>query len=236
MKDIHSHLVTASNGLLAAQNRTILLVEDTAAHALLIQRVFDRSLWTIEHVTRGATAIDKFKANPDMIVLLDLSLPDYDGIELTGEIHELNPNAPIIVVTSQEDVKKSVAAMQNGAWDYVVKGDYDSFSTVIFEAVSNSWKKRLFKAEHRLASECRVAELIKAERLDAVEEAIKLICSEVNNPLSGLLMYSNLLERNPIDHSQKEILNHLIESAQKVAAAVQKIKTFTKGPGTSLGN
>jgi len=227
MNDIHTNLVNASNQLLLAQERSILLVEDTAAHALLIQRAFNRDNWKVEHVTRGAKALDKFRENPNQIILLDLTLPDYDGIQLTAELNEINPNTPIIVVTSQEDVKKSVLAMQNGAWDYVIKGHHDSFPNIILDSVLNSWKKRLSRAEHKLASECRVAELIKAERIDAVEEAIQLICSEVNNPLSGLLMYSDLLGRNSLDHSQQQILNNLIESAQKVATAVQKVKSFT---------
>ena len=121
MKDIHSNLVSASNSLIEAQSKSVLLVEDTAAHALLIQRAFDKSIWEMEHVTRGSSAIDKLRLNPNQIVLLDLSRPDVDGIELTSELHEINPLTPIIIVTSQDDVKKSVSSMQNVAWDYVIK-------------------------------------------------------------------------------------------------------------------
>lgn len=228
MKDIHTNLVTASNALLEVQSKSILLIEDTAAHALLIQRAFDKQDWDVTHVTRGSAALDKLRESPNKIILLDLTLPDTDGIELTRELLEVNPHAPIIIVTSQDDVKKSVAAMQSGAWDYVIKGDHNNFHSILIESVNACWKKRLYKAEHRLASECRVAELIKAERIEAVEEAIKLICSEVNNPLSGILMYTDLLGRNVQDQKQREILNHLVESAQKVANAVQKVKSITK--------
>jgi len=230
MQNIHSNLVSASNALLEAQSKSILLIEDTAAHALLIQRAFGKTEWSIEHVTRGSAALDSLRSNPNRLILLDLTLPDIDGIELTTELHEINPYAPIIVVTSTDDVKKSVAAMQNGAWDYVIKSEPDVFNSTILQSVNHSWKKRLFKAEHRLASECRVAELIKSEKVEAVEQAIQLICSEVNNSLSGLLMYSDLLGRDCLSDPQREILQQLTDSAQKVASAVQKVKSLTKSP------
>lgn len=228
MSDIHTNLVTASHHLLEVQSKSILLVEDTAAHALLIQRSLDKLGWDVTHVSRGSAALDCLRKEPQKIILLDLSLPDYDGIELITEILNLNKNAPIIVVTSQEDVKKSVSAMQAGAWDYVIKADQSSFHNNLCNAIDSCWKKRLFKAEHKLASECRVAELIKSERIEAVEEALSLLCSEVNNPLSGLLMYSDILSKRVEELHNKEILQHVVESAQKVALALEKIKNFNK--------
>lgn len=228
MSDIHTNLVNASNLLLEVQSRSILLVEDTAAHALLIQRSLDKLGWQVEHVTRGLSALDNLRQKSNQIVLLDLSLPDFDGIELTSEILSINPHIPIIIVTSQEDVKKSVQAMQNGAWDYVIKSDQTTFNSQLSKSIESCWKKRLYKAEHKLASECRVAELIKSERIEAVDEVLSLLCTEVNNPLSGLLMYSELLSKQIQELKSKEILENLVESAQKVAQAVEKIKYITK--------
>jgi DNA-binding response OmpR family regulator len=223
----HSNLISASRQLLAAQNKKLLLVEDTAAHAALIRRVIDTSVWDLTHVTRGHDAIERFKEDDSYIILLDLSLPDYDGLTLLNHFKSCNPLAPVIIVTSLEDVKKSVQAMQVGAWDYVVKSDPDNFSENLGNAIEKAWHTRIDKVEKKLASECKVAELIKAEKIQAIEETIKHLCNEINNPLSGLITYTTLLKNQLTATDESEVLIQLIASAQKVASAVNKLQNIS---------
>lgn len=224
---IHSNLILASRQLLAAQNKKLLLIEDTAAHAALIRRVIDTSVWDLTHVTRGHDAIEIFKEDDSYIILLDLSLPDYDGLTLLTHFKSSNPLTPIIIVTSLEDVKKSVQAMQIGAWDYVVKSDPDNFSKNLGGAIEKAWHTRIDKIEKKLASECKVAELIKAEKIQAIEETIKHLCNEINNPLSGLITCTTLLQNQLSTAEEREVLTQLISSAQKVAFAVNKLQNFS---------
>ncbi|HMO16838.1 MAG TPA: response regulator [Oligoflexia bacterium] len=224
---IHDNLVLASKYLIEAQSRSVLLVEDTAAHAALIRRAIDTTIWNFSHVTRGQVALQIFKNNPSSIVLIDLSLPDYDGLELMAHFKELNPSAPIIIVTSLEDVRKSVKAMQEGAWDYVVKGEVETFQTALKDAIEKAWRSRLDKAERKLASECKIVELIKTERLQAIEELIMGVCAEVNNPLSGLITFTDLLKKNSPNEKDSELLEELSRSAHKVALAVNKLRKAT---------
>lgn len=227
---IHSNLISASRQLLDAQHKKLLLIEDTAAHAALIRRVIDTSVWDLTHVTRGHDAIEKFKEDDSYIILLDLSLPDYDGLTLLTHFKSVNPLTPILIVTSLEDVKKSVHAMQIGAWDYVVKNDPEHFSENIVQAIEKAWHTRIDKVEKKLASECKVAELIKAEKIQAIEETIKHLCNEINNPLSGLITYTTLLKNQLSTSEDSEVLAQLVASAQKVASAVNKLQNISTDP------
>ncbi len=228
MNEISSELLKTSEALIKAQDRTILLVEDTAPHAALVQRSLAYDSWTIRHVTRRKTALEDFKANSNQIVLLDITLPDCDGLELLLELKAINPNSPIIVVTSLEDVRKSVEAMQRGAWDYVIKEEPNKFSENLKNAINKAFQERIRRIETQLAQYCRVNQMIKAERLEAMEEVIRTVCSEVNNPLSGLMTFAELvkkrLSKTVLNNEETDLIEKLSQSAEKVASAVKKLK------------
>ncbi len=230
---LNSNLLSASRALIASQQRKILLVEDTAAHAALIMRAIDKKHWEITHVTRGEEALGKFSLDDSYIVLLDVRLPDYDGITLISHFRTIKSDAPILIVTSLEDVKESVHAMQSGAWDYVVKNEPEIFTKELQEAIEAAWNKRVQLAENRLAEECKVSELLKNERENAIEETIRKLCMEINNPLSGVLTYGSILKSQTQHENSDEIVEKLIESAQKVAKAVSKLENLTSHISTA---
>ena len=75
-------------------------------------------------VTRlSESATEKSSAAKLDIILLDLALPDSEGLETFNRIHRLVPDLPIIVLTSTNDDDVAIQAMQAGAQDYLVKGD-----------------------------------------------------------------------------------------------------------------
>ena len=229
-KELHD----AALRLVAAKRNAILLVEDTAAHAIIIQRAFDTSIWVIEHVTRAQAALSAFSTDPDRIVLLDLSLPDSTGLDLLKRLHAINPGAPIIIVTSTDQVPVSVTAMQNGAWDYVVKstgaatGSKEKVGESIARAVQNAWDKRMYMAEQELCEQSKVVELIKKERLDAIESIIKTVCHEVNNPLSGIVALSQILKsKESLDSDMQHLADTIHSSAKEVANVVKKLYSIS---------
>lgn len=228
MNQISSELLKSSQALIKAQERTILLVEDTAPHAALIQRSLAYDSWAIRHVTRRKSALEDFKNDSNQIVLLDITLPDCDGLELLMELKSLNPDTPIIVVTSLEDVRKSVLAMQRGAWDYVIKEEPMKFAENLKAALNKAFHDRIQRIELQLAQFCRVNQMIKDERLQAMEEVIRTVCSEVNNPLSGLMTFAELvkkkLSKNTLNEEETDLIEKLSQSAEKVAGAVKKLK------------
>jgi PAS domain S-box-containing protein len=107
----------------------LLLVEDNPADARLLQTLLAeapsprRFRWT--HVERLSLALERLRAEPLDVVLLDLSLPDSHGLDT---FTRLRPHAlclPVVVVTSLDDEALALQAMQEGAQDYLVKGRVD---------------------------------------------------------------------------------------------------------------
>ncbi len=95
----------------------VLVVEDDKAIASALHRALEREGYS--PVTVG-TAADALNALPVDFILLDLGLPDRDGLELVARLREVSP-APVIIVTARGTEVDRVAGLDLGADDYVVK-------------------------------------------------------------------------------------------------------------------
>ncbi len=101
----------------AAAGASVLVVEDDPGIATQLVRGLSRGGYAVDHVTTGRDALDR--ANPD-VVLLDLGLPDADGVDICRRLRERSGVA-IIVVTARGEEPERVLALDAGADDYLVK-------------------------------------------------------------------------------------------------------------------
>ncbi|HEX5228886.1 MAG TPA: response regulator [Bryobacteraceae bacterium] len=106
----------------------VLLVEDNPGDARLIHeyaRDAGVGNWQLVHVDRLAAALDRLRREPFDALLLDLSLPDAEGLETLIRAHAEAPKIPIVVLTGHDDEALAVRAVRAGAQDYLVKGRLD---------------------------------------------------------------------------------------------------------------
>jgi DNA-binding response OmpR family regulator len=103
----------------------ILLVEDSRSDAHLIRALLRKSKlqpFDLECAGDLASALRRLKAGEFDAVLLDLSLPDSEGIETFTKAHAEAPEVPIVILTGLDDEETAVRAVGAGAQDYLVKG------------------------------------------------------------------------------------------------------------------
>jgi two-component system, cell cycle response regulator len=103
----------------------VLLVEDNDVDAELTQDLL--SEWSLEEfqITRAKTLAEGFSfLSRDRFdaVLLDLSLPDTFGLPTVRQVHAMNPTVPVVVLSGVTDQSLALQAVQQGAQDYLVKG------------------------------------------------------------------------------------------------------------------
>jgi DNA-binding response OmpR family regulator len=96
----------------------ILVVEDERDIRDLLRRYLERAGHAVLTTGSGAEAISMLGASPPDLVLLDLGLPDIDGIEVLRAAH---PLVPVIVLTARAAIDDRIRGLQLGADDYVVK-------------------------------------------------------------------------------------------------------------------
>ena len=106
----------------------VILVEDSDAAAYGLQAVLaeeSRSGPQAYEIRRAATLADGLEllaASEPQVILLDLSLPDSRGLETVRRMRAAAPDLPIVVLTAQDDDALSIAALREGASDYLIKG------------------------------------------------------------------------------------------------------------------
>ena len=114
----------------------LLLVEDTPSLSLVYQAVLNKAGYDVESALTFAEAQSMYARGAYDTILLDLILPDGDGIDLMAEILQRNPAAKIIVITANGSVNRAVEAMRAGAFDFLVKPFDDSrFLSAVANAV-----------------------------------------------------------------------------------------------------
>lgn len=99
----------------------ILMVEDDEQIIELLEQYFLRYNIEMMSVTRPSVALDKLGIEQYDLVLLDLGLPEMDGLELCKIIKNKHPELPIIISTARHDTSDKVVAFDAGADDYIAK-------------------------------------------------------------------------------------------------------------------
>lgn len=99
----------------------ILLVEDDALLADGILNALRKAGFSVNHVTRGGAALHVIRAEKPEIVVLDLGLPDMDGLALLKSLRAAGDPVQVLVLTARDAVHEKVSGLDAGADDYLTK-------------------------------------------------------------------------------------------------------------------
>ncbi len=119
-------MLDAGASLAASDAITVLLVEDDDGDALIVDDLLSDALPDAQ-IARSRTFHDALHGLDARIdcVLLDLKLPDAEGLDTVVRLRAQAPDTPLIVLTGLNDAAAGIAAVDAGAQDYLVKGDVD---------------------------------------------------------------------------------------------------------------
>ena len=99
--------------------KKILLVDDEESIHLLYREELEEEGYEVHSVLRGSDALAKFKIISPDLVILDINMPDINGIEVLRQLKEAEPTLPVILSTAYHEYKQDL-----GAWasdEYIVK-------------------------------------------------------------------------------------------------------------------
>ena len=104
-----------------ATTYAILIVEDNPDIVVSLHDLLTHDGYAVHTADSCANALAHLQAAHFNAVLLDLTLPDGDGLELLKTIQELDPHLPVIIVTPSTATEKTVGALTRGAFAYLTK-------------------------------------------------------------------------------------------------------------------
>jgi two-component system, cell cycle sensor histidine kinase and response regulator CckA len=130
----------------------VLVIEDNPADfRLLREGLFDVGAFNVNLTGVGTLgkAIELLRSEKFDVALLDLSLPDTDGLEGLKGIQQAAPELPVLVITGRDDSKLAVRAVREGAQDYLVKGRVDGHLLVRAMRYAEERKRNLLELQRR---------------------------------------------------------------------------------------
>lgn len=101
--------------------KRILLVEDSPSLASVYESYLEQEGFLIITVDTGKDALIQISREPPEVILLDLKLPDMDGMDILKKIHEEQIPSNVIIITAHGSIDIAVNAMQFGSFDFLVK-------------------------------------------------------------------------------------------------------------------
>ncbi len=121
MNDTAETLPEGAGAGRAARTSSILLIEDSASLQMIYRSVLTTAGHRVAVASSAAEGLEKFRETTPEIVLLDLMLPDRDGLDLMRDLLAERPQTSVIVITAHGSINKAVEAMRAGAHEFLVK-------------------------------------------------------------------------------------------------------------------
>jgi diguanylate cyclase (GGDEF)-like protein/PAS domain S-box-containing protein len=186
--------------------KMLLVVEDNPGDARLIREMFneqDAHRTEFTHVECMCDAEKHLADNQVDIILLDLGLPDAQGLEAVRRARKAAPRTPLVVLTGLDDESLASQALQDGAQDYLVKGQIESRSLL---------RSLRYAVERKAMEEALFVEQERAQvTLNSIGDAVA--CTDISGNISFLNFVAEKMSgwtlAEAIGHSMPEILRIL---------------------------
>jgi two-component sensor histidine kinase len=178
----------------------VLIFEDNPGDAVLIEEMLEETsgsyeLTHVETLKQGLNILDNCSFD---IILIDLGLPDSDGIDTFFKVHKKFPKIPIIILTGLADESIALKAIQEGAQDYLLKMDLES---------------KFLERSIKYSIERNISEEQIKRSLEEKEIMLREIHHRVKN---NLQIISSLLHLQELSADEEEVINVLRECEGRV--------------------
>ena len=204
---------------------SILLIEDNPGDRRLIREMLAEAgnvAFDVQYADRLQAAMECLGQNGVEVILLDLGLPDSQGLETLRKVYAQASEMPIVVLTGLNDEMVGVQAINEGAQDYLIKGQVDTqlLRRTIRYAIE---RKQAEERERRLQ-----VQLSLSNRLASLGLMVEGFAHEINNPLASVIGFAQMLAYEDIPENAREDVKTIEDSAQRVVDIMTNLLAFAR--------
>jgi two-component system, cell cycle sensor histidine kinase and response regulator CckA len=201
----------------------ILVIEDSEDDAALLLRELQRGGYAPTHErVDTAAALRSALAQSDWdLVTSDYSMPHFSGMDALEQVRKTSSEIPFIFVSGTIGEETAVAALKNGAQDYVMKGNLKR----LVPAVQRELREREASNERKRLEQ----QLNQAQKMEAVGRLAGGIAHDFNNMLGVIIGYSELILENVVqDSSNHKHLTEIKRAGDRAASLTRQLLAFSR--------
>lgn len=221
---------------MANGNLKVLLIEDSPLAANMIRGMLSEGKGSniiLENIDNVASAQKRIAVGDVDAILLDLNLPDSNGLDTFLNIHASAPKTPIIILTGLSDEALALNAISKGAQDYLVKGQIDP--DILVKSVSYAIeRKKIELALEKAYLDLKIAQdkLVQSEKLAGIGRFSEMIAHEVKNPLGIIIGGSEFLQAKlaDADEGTKMSIDKVLDAAVRANKILESFLVYAEAP------
>ncbi len=214
----------------------ILAVDDNIATLKTLAAGLEEMGYGVTISASGLEAKEFIKRQPFNVVIVDIKLPDINGLEILEIVKELNPEAAVIMITGHASVETAVGAINEGAYAYILK---PVVMTELENVIKNALREQKLLAENRqLVENLQQSNKSLGEANSALEQVSQVksdfmakMSHELRTPLNSIIGFSEVLlvRKSPLEPQQEEeFLNYIHISARHLLHLINSILDLSK--------
>jgi DNA-binding NtrC family response regulator len=181
---------------MTAENRRILIIDDERPILLTLEALLGRHGYQPEPASTAAQGLKLLQSDVPAVVLLDLQLPDADGLEMLDRIKREHPQTQVIILTAHDSLNNAIESIKRGAYHFISKPYApEELLSLIEKAIEKQslvrereeLRERTHELEKRLEiAETRLAPVFKSKAMQELHELINAMApSEANVLITG---------------------------------------------------
>jgi DNA-binding NtrC family response regulator len=181
---------------MTAENRRILIIDDERPILLTLEALLSRHGYQTEAAANASYGLRRLKEISPAVVLLDLQLPDAQGLEMLAQIKTEHPDTQVIILTAHDSLNNAIESIKRGAYHFISKPYApEELLSLIEKALekqsllreTEQLRQKTQQLEKRLEiAETRLAPVVKSKAMQEIQELVDAMApSEANVLITG---------------------------------------------------
>src|SRR2546428_9385644 len=175
------------------QSRRILIIDDERPILLTLEALLSRHGFETETAATAAAGLKALKNKPPSLVLLDLQLPDAEGLQMLDQIKSGQPETQVIILTAHDTLSNAIESIKRGAFHFISKPYApEELLSLVEKALekqsllreTQQLREKTVELEKRLEiAETRLTPVFKSKSMQEIEELVNAIATSAAHVL-----------------------------------------------------
>lgn len=222
-----------------ASKGRILFIDDEAQLCKNVEILLEQDGYDVDVAESGSAGLEHICRTSYDLIITDLKMPDVGGMEIVRYVRQFLPETIVIVITGYASLESAVAAMREGAYDYVTKPlDIEVLKMSVERAfekarLKNELKNYYLELEERVKArtqELKEAQdrLVRSEKLAAIGKLSTIVAHEIKNPLASIGGFARILQKKANNETKvREIAAIIQQEVVRLERILENLLSLT---------